>query len=363
MHITARITGIKYSPFLCRALNTYDIARLEYALCTDATSILRVDRENKIAVSWWVSAKRTRSYPYARVYDSLAYSGKRVTIIPIFKDEGKDGDRDFLQWDTVSLMSLLGVYVIIGYYKDASKNTDYTNKITDQRYDTAYLRTQLTSLLSYQSDALHWNLSQLEKVGEIAEKSLEAYSNISKKLGVQMHSVESARKRIKKLLQGKEAFLKMSRELAQKAQKRESITSQPKEKLTGTKATITITNYLGGVYFFTSDEVELHGDSLFLIEGKHTKGRDFPSLEDIKDGLLRMILLTNLRDVNINDKQYKPIPVLQLTTGSDIKLELLKEKYKDLLGNLRNESSTNGFKITVNHQYLENVLFDPVQDC
>jgi hypothetical protein len=27
--------------------------------------------------------------------------------------KGKDGDRDFLQWDTISLMSLLGIYVII----------------------------------------------------------------------------------------------------------------------------------------------------------------------------------------------------------------------------------------------------------
>lgn len=82
-----------------------------------------------------VSSKRTRSYPYARVYDRLAFQGKKVTIIPIFKDEGLDGDRDFLQWDTVSLMSLLGVYVIIGYYVSATPNPNYKNKITNQRFD------------------------------------------------------------------------------------------------------------------------------------------------------------------------------------------------------------------------------------
>ena len=71
-------------------------------------------QDNEFAVSWWVSPKRTRSYPYARVYDTLGFSGKKATIIPIIKDEGKDGDRDFLQWDTISLMSLLGVYVIVG---------------------------------------------------------------------------------------------------------------------------------------------------------------------------------------------------------------------------------------------------------
>jgi hypothetical protein len=41
-------------------------------------------------------------------------------------------ERDFLQWGTVSLMSLLGVYVIIGYYNYAEPNPQYRNKITKQ---------------------------------------------------------------------------------------------------------------------------------------------------------------------------------------------------------------------------------------
>jgi len=69
--ISAKITGIKYSPFLCRKLHTFDLSELDKALSKEATFILRINDQNKIAVSWWVSAKRTRSYPYARVYDSL----------------------------------------------------------------------------------------------------------------------------------------------------------------------------------------------------------------------------------------------------------------------------------------------------
>ena len=123
--ITAKIKGIKYTPFLCRKLNTFNFNELDKALSKDATFILKIDDKNQIALSWWVSAKRTRSYPYARVYDSLSFAGKKVTIIPIVKDEGIDGDRDFLQWDTVSLMSLLGVYVIIAYYNDAIQSLRY----------------------------------------------------------------------------------------------------------------------------------------------------------------------------------------------------------------------------------------------
>ena len=56
--------------------------------------------QNRFAVSKWVSPKRTRSYPYERVYNTFSVS-KRITIIPVIKDEGENGDRDFLrlQWE------------------------------------------------------------------------------------------------------------------------------------------------------------------------------------------------------------------------------------------------------------------------
>jgi len=351
LDISAKITGIKYTPFMCRRLHTFAVQNLDVALSKEATFILKIDDERKIAVSWWVSSKRTRSYPYARVYDSLEF-GKKVTIIPIVKDEGARGDRDFLQWDTVSLMSLLGVFVIIGYYVDAEPNPRYPNKITNQRHDAHYILSEIEKLLSYQSDALHWNLSQLEKAGELGEKALESYTQISGRLGVKMHSPEKARKRIEKLLEGKEAFLALSRDLAKKAQKRESITKQPKEKLKGGKATITIKNYLGGKYFFTLDEVEKHDEDLYLIEGKHTKSNNLPSLGDIKDGLLKMMLLTNLEDVKIGESQFNPIPILKLTTGSGFSIESTNKLQKEILDKLKNESETNGFRVLLNTQYL-----------
>jgi hypothetical protein len=50
------------------------------------------------------------------------------------------------------------------------------------------------------------------------------------------------------------------------------LTTQPKESLaTLTKAKITITNYLGGQYFFTVDEVSIDKNIVHLIEGKHSK--------------------------------------------------------------------------------------------
>lgn len=352
MDIFAEITGIKYTPFLSRKLNVFDLDNFEEALSKEATFILNVNEKDEIAVSWWVSAKRTRSYPYARVYDSLDFAGKKVTIIPIVKDEGKEGDRDFLQWDTISLMSLLGIYVIISYYSDAAASSRYENKITNQRFDIEHVKDNINTLLSYQSDSLHWNLSQIDKVGEIGQRALKAYDKISKKVGVEMHSRSSAEKRIAELQKDKAVFMKLSRELAEKAQRREIITKQPKEKLKGAKATLTIKNYLGGYYFFTSDEVKIDKQNIYLIEGKHTKTNRLPSLEDIKDGLLKMILFTNLKDVKISGINYTSTAVLKLTTGTNFSLKSLNKTQIETLNLLKQEAKTNNFKILLNGRFI-----------
>ena len=352
MNIFAEITGLSYTPFLCRKLNIFSFNELDKALSTEATFILKISGENQIAVSWWVSPKRTRSYPYARVYDTLSFAGKKVTIIPVIKDEGKEGDRDFLQWDTVSLMSLLGVHVIVSYYIDASRSLRYRNKITNQRFDLSLVKSGIQKLLSYQSDALHWNLSQIDNVGEISQKALKAYADISKNLCVEMHSFESAETKIKRLLKGKESFMGLSRELARKAQERESVTTQPKEHLAGIKATVTIKNYLGGYYYFTCDEVEIHEQDIYLIEGKHTKTGNLPSLGDIKDGLSKMILFTNLEDVKFDEMDFNPVPVLKLTTSDKFNIEFITKKQKKLINALRKEAEANGFRIKINDEFL-----------
>ncbi len=350
--ITAKIKGIKYSPLLCRELNIFDFTELGKALSGDATFILQIDDKNRIALSWWVSAKRTRSYPYARVYDSLSFAGRKVTVIPIVKDEGKDGDRDFLQWDTVSLMSLLGVYVIIAYYNDAVQSSKYEKKITEQRFDTNYLKSKINKLRSYQSDALHWNLSQIDNIAEIGKGAMDSYDKISQKVAVEMHSKKSAEKRIMELKKGKDTFMRLSRNLAEMAQKRESATVQPKEHLDGIKKTITITNYLGGNYYFTSDEVELHNKKIHLIDAKHTKEDRLPSLGDIKDGLLKMILFTNLEDVKSGNKKFIPVPILKLTTADTFKLENLNKSQKETLKMLKREAKTNRFRILLNKEFI-----------
>jgi hypothetical protein len=351
MEITAKvIRGIQYTPFLCRNLNHYKFSALPSAF-KDATFFLDIDAQNKLAVSWWVSAKRTRSYPYARVYDSFGFAGKKLTIIPIVKDEGIDGDRDFLQWDTVSLMSLLGIYVIIAYYKDAVKSTRYAGKITEQAFDANHLKTEINSLLQYQSDPLHWNIDQVNKINTIGNKAIAAYDAISKKLGVKMHSRGSAERKINELMKDKEAFLASSRLLAKNAQMRESNVTHGAERiLAGAKAKLTISNYLGGYYYFTADEARVNGNNVYLVEAKNTQSdKELPSAGDIKDGLLKMILFTNLEEVMISREPYTSTPVLKLTGSGITKTDAGVQKFLQLL---KKEATTNGFKVEIDGKFL-----------
>lgn len=314
LKIDAKIENLKYNLSLCQQLKTYDIDKFLSGSAFDNAAFLLSYNNNTFAISHWVSPKRTRSYPYARVYDTMDIR-TRVTIIPFLKDEGKQGDRDFIQWDTVSLMSLLGVYVILGYYKRAEKSPDYQHKITEQQFDYEYLRQRLDELSQYKLDALHWNLNELNKnLLNVAELSKFHYKKISKQTGVEMHGERGISDRIEVIKESVEKFQSNSRELALSAQNREYLTTQPKENVIEDKATITIKNYLGGYYYFTVDEALLTGKHLFLVEKKHSEKSLIPSIADIKDGLVKMMLYTNFSDIHVAGVHFSHHPTLGLTS-------------------------------------------------
>lgn len=262
-----------------------------------------------------MSPKRTRLYPYARIYDTLG-KGRKVTVIPIIKDEGKRGDRDFIQWDTVSLMSLLDVYVVFAYYNSAEKHSTRGNKITKQQFDNDLVRAKLVDIKNYHSSALHWNLKEIEDTfPQLIQQVKSTYRAIGNQLNVEFHNERGIDRFANEFTDGVESFMDTSRQRAQEAQSREFQTIQPKEALsTLTKATITIKNYLGGIYYFTTDEIKIDDKDIYLIEAKHTRTALLPSVGDIKDGLLKMMLYTNLEEVNVDGIEYNPIPVMRLTS-------------------------------------------------
>ena len=367
MMLEAEIRNLKYKKVVESPLKELGLCSLdEFDLNeTPSAFILKVPSEGVLfAVSKWVSPKRTRSYPYARVYDTLFKPvAKTVAIIPVVKDEGKGSNTDYLQWDTVALLSLLNVYVIVAYYSNAKvkkrrkKSGEIIKSLTNQTFDAEFIREKLRELNSYGASALHWNLKELERenLEFVINRAKKVYSDLFKRFGVELPSIKGMDNLLKKLRDGTEAFKNFSRQKAKAAQNREIKTIQPKEALSFLpKVALTIKNYLGGYYQFTVDEFDT--ERCFLIEAKHTNRAKLPSINDIKDGLLKMMLYTNLENLKYDGKpcnRWKPI--LKLTSkkldkntfGSSEILTIVPPRGKEFFKQLIEEAELNGFDLIV----------------
>jgi hypothetical protein len=311
--ISGDVDQIKYKQFVNDDLK---ISRLEnFEINKSSGAFLLANDKETIAVSRWISPKRTRSYPYERVYDTLAFGGKKAAIIPVVKDEGLGGERDFLQWDTISLLSLLDVRVVLAYYSDATKNTKRADQITAQKLDNTYILARLNEIFAFQGTTREWNEREAKQLKVIFEKAKAAYAEISKQTQTYVHD-SAALDELIKFAETPQKFIEFSRLKARNAQNREFVTEQPKEALASdTKAKVTINNALFGKYFFTCDETKIEQKTIALIEAKHSRRARFPSRNDIKDGLIKMMLYTNLRNVRVGKEAFASRAVIRLTSN------------------------------------------------
>jgi VWFA-related protein len=310
--IRGEVEKVNYKQFVNDKLREVKIDKLNVS--NSPSSFILTDNENKLAVSRWLSPKRSRSYPYQRVYETLGFDGKKVAIIPVIKDEGLGGERDFLQWDTISLLSLLDVHVVLAYYDDAVKNTKQNDQITSQKLDNDFVLSKLRELMKFSGTSREWNENEAKNLKNIFTTAKESYAKISEKTKTYLHNSDA----IDELINFAEIpnkFIEFSRQKSSKAQDREFNTLQPKEALdSDTKARVTITNALFGKYFFTCDETKIEEKVVWLIEAKHSQRSILPSENDIKDGLLKMMIYTNLRNVKIGRGSFEAKPALKLTS-------------------------------------------------
>ena len=363
VEISGEVENIKYNQSLADDLRTYKFENFD--INTAAGAFLLASGSEKVAVSRWISPKRTRSYPYERVYDTLSFSGKKVAVIPVVKDEGLGGDRDFLQWDTISLLSLLDVHVVLAFYDDAEKNTKKADKITSQKFDKNFVLNRLSEIFEFAGTAREWNEKEAKQLKSVFEKAKSAYREISEKTKTYLHD-ETALDELIKASETPQLFIEFSRSKAKKAQGRESETLQPKEALASdTKGRITIRNALFGKYFFTVDETRIDSDEVFLIEAKHSQRAKIPGKNDIKDGLIKMMLYTNLKNVKLGSKPVKSQVQIRLTSAklsgsiaSDESSEkfnsfcsdnLIDPKQKSFLAKLFSEARENNFTVILEH--------------
>ena len=304
------VRDVRYTPCLSPdALNVYDIAQFDVNQAQAYGLINLGVPGNNLAFSKWVSPKRTRSYPFARIYNTYHLNTKKVTIIPIIKDEGAGTqNNDRINFITFSWMNLLNIYIILAWYEDAEVKPGTTDRITDQILNAEAVHEKLLEVSQYQMTALHWNTTHFEKDFEpIYLNAVAGYKKISQEKNVAVHSPKNHLQTLEKfkadgrfsLTCFKEATLPRSSEAAH----RESVTTHVLESLEeNAKATFHISNYLGGQYYLTADEVYWEDDALVIQESKNSSKGKLPSENDIKDGLFKLILFANMEEVAVDER-------------------------------------------------------------
>lgn len=317
------IKGVKYNPYLNQEkLTEYDLAQFDVNTAK-AYGLVNIDTSgNNLAFSKWVTPKRTRTYPFPRIYSTLGRTTKQVPIIPIIKDEGASTNNDRINSITFSWMNLMNVHIVLAWYEDAERKTGTIDRITNQVLNTESVREKLLEISRYQASALHWNTNHFKNDFErIYLNAVESYERISQIENVAMHKSQDHLDTLDKFKVDNQFSIDsfktetLSRSYA--AALRESVTVHVLESLgMGAKGIFSITNDLGGQYYLTADAIYWENDQLVIQEAKNTTKKKLPSTSDIKDALFKLILFSNMERVGVDDKTDVPFVTQLKLTGN-----------------------------------------------
>ncbi|MFZ2187323.1 MAG: hypothetical protein WAV46_01715 [Candidatus Moraniibacteriota bacterium] len=328
--IKAKIENLKYragNSMRENGLTEYKLGNFDVNEAS-ASGIVEINGKNKIAYSKWVTPKRTRSYPFARIYDTYSFGGKRITIIPIIKDEGvgaskNKSNNDRINFITLSWMNLTNIFVILAWYSEAERKSEY--RITNQRFDNDYIKTKIKEISEYQFDAHHWNNNHFIKdFRAVYEKAVSSYEHIAKKLSVKLHPSSRHKAFLEKIIDKSNpkiislnGFALETLAKSRLAAAREVIVKHKNEYLSldSEKLLFEIINNLGGSYFLTADEIIIDGDkkNLTIQEAKNATTGKLPKSADIKDGLFKILLFSQIKTIHLDGIKYDYTVTLKLT--------------------------------------------------
>lgn len=203
-------------------------------------------------------------------------------------------------------MSLLNIYIVLGYYEDADKS---------QKFNNEFIKSQIQEIIEYKQSALHWNRSLFEeRFISTFRSALGSYAFISNRTSVLIHSYAGTEKYLQAIIGDFEEFKNLSLKGSQNASRREAATSHELEHLIdGVKATFCIENYLGGTYYLTPDEISRVGERYVIQESKNSTRKSLPELNDIQDGLFKLILYSNIDSLQLDDERVEFSVKLNLT--------------------------------------------------
>ena len=174
----------------CIFTNELDLKEIPFVEAMKAKRVFlsKFSNGEKIAISVWTTPKRTKTPPWPSVHKTLPYSGKKITIIPVQASYGLYGDSNLIQPSTISWITNLGIYVIIGVYtnagkrpkgkqsanaKPSKKSTEGEMVFTNFEYELKYIENQITEIITKNPEGNAWNLLQIPKIPMLLHKSIE----------------------------------------------------------------------------------------------------------------------------------------------------------------------------------------------
>ena len=316
------IRDIDYDPQVrTKPLEQFALDGFDINAPLHGSGIIEFADDTSFGFSKWRGPKPSRTYPSAGIYRTYHLQTKRVTVIPVIKDEGNDTrNNERLGSMTLARMNLTDVYIILAWYELAEPDLKLGgNRITGQLLNNSSVLEKMREIKRAQKSALHWNTMHFERDYErIFRQAVESYRRIGNLCNVEMHSAANHLAILEQYLVDRkfdlDAFARHSSARSAAAAKREAMTTHDLEQLSdGEKAYFELVNLQGGIYYLTVDEVFWEDGRLVVQESKNTTKGIIPSLGDIQDGLFRNILFYSIDEMYLDDKPVEFTTRLKLT--------------------------------------------------
>jgi len=318
-----------------------------------------------VSISVWTTPKRTKTYPFPRVYSTLGENGKKITIIPAQASYGKYGDKNKIQPGTIHWMTGLDVYVIVGVFikaKSKAKGKPSKNKkegkvstegklvFSDFEFDEEELVKQINEIIEKCPSIKEWNKSQVEAIPELLERATETNKQLGSKLGVEVQNFNPLEKKLKKWKTNHSEMISDYDNESMGAQKREVSADQVLENVDGDKGKINVDMGDSKMLFLTSDSmlIDKKNKIIEIGEGKNSTEGRFPKEGDVVDALFKLMIFKKSELFYEGEKYGKKLVCYLSGTGEATEEEIRKE-----YGHLIDECNANGIEFRLNDKTIK----------
>ena len=319
LHFTGLIRELHYNACVIEPLKKFPLREFDINRAK-ASGIIETET-TEVAYAKWVSPKRTQISSLARTYNSYSASktvSKTLAIVPVLKDDGRDGDLDKLHYSTVSSLNLLNTYLVLGYHNHADKNSTPgsidRDKLTNHRFESESIRSQIQAIIDYPKNAFHWNKQLLEtQFGNTLRQALDAYWKISDRTSVKIHPYTGMDQYQTSVIADLEAFKKNSLTKSQDDADSSPGVALLKYQVSGSRATFTMETDRGGRYPLVPESLFWLTDRYVIQESRNSPKKPFLDLSEIQEALLKLIPYSSLHSLQLNGEAVQFSVRLKLT--------------------------------------------------